>query len=101
MRQRPFAAHQFAAEFGLEGAYRTGQRRLRDIAALRRLREVQRIAQRQEVADLMHFHAIDSAKRGRKWSAAKPTSAKLPGAHQPFCFCYCIDEQSITFLANG
>ena len=39
----------------LDGA---GQRGLRNVGALRRAREVQLLAQREEVANLMHFHRV-------------------------------------------
>lgn len=50
------AAEQRATQFVFQALDRAGERRLRDIAGLGRAREVQRLAHREEVADLMHFH---------------------------------------------
>ena len=50
------AAEQRAAQLVLEPLDGAGQRRLRDVAGLGRAREVQRLADGQEIADLMHFH---------------------------------------------
>ena len=50
------AAKQRAAQFVLQRLDGTRQRRLRDVARLGRAREVQGLANREEVADLMHFH---------------------------------------------
>ena len=46
---------------------RTGQRRLADVALLRRAGEVQCLRQRHEVTDLLHFHrrALRTTTRGR------------------------------------
>ena len=50
------AIEQWAAELVLEQLDRAGQRRLGDVALLRGAREIERLAQRHEVAGLMHFH---------------------------------------------
>ena len=52
----PLAPEQQPAEFRLQLLDGAGQRRLRHVAALGRPREVQGIADRQEIADLMHLH---------------------------------------------
>ena len=57
MRQVVLAPQQQPAEFLLKLMHSTRQRRLGDVAALCRAREVQRLADRQEVAHLMHLHA--------------------------------------------
>jgi hypothetical protein len=50
------AAEQRPAQLVLQALDGAGERRLRDVAGLGRAREVQRLADGQEVADLMHFH---------------------------------------------
>ncbi len=50
------AAEQRPAQLVLQCLDGAGQRRLRDVARLGRPREVQGLADRKEVADLMHFH---------------------------------------------
>src|SRR5215470_5446846 len=57
MRELALAAQQQPAELILELLDCARQGRLRHIAELCRPREVQRVRYRQEVADLMHFHA--------------------------------------------
>jgi len=56
LRAAPTPAEQAAAELLFQALDRVGQRRLRDAAALRRAGEVPLLAQREEIADLMHFH---------------------------------------------
>ena len=51
-----FAPEQEAAQFRFQFLDGAGQRRLRDVTALRRPGEVQGIANRQEIADFVHFH---------------------------------------------
>ena len=50
------AAEQRAAQLIFQPLDGTGQRRLRHVAGLGRAREVQRLADGQEVTDLVHFH---------------------------------------------
>ena len=50
------AVEQQPAQLLLEQLDRAGQRGLGDVALLGRAREVERLAQRHEVADLVHFH---------------------------------------------
>ena len=58
LRRRALAPEQVAAEFGLQLLDGAGQRRLGDVAFFRGAREVERTADRQEVADLVHFHEV-------------------------------------------
>ena len=51
-----FAVEQRAAELMLELLDGAGQRRLADVALLRRAREIQRVGKRNEIAHLLHFH---------------------------------------------
>jgi hypothetical protein len=64
MRQAVLASQQEPAELLLELVHGTRQRGLGDAAVLRRAREVQGLADRQEVADLVHFHAEPSSRIG-------------------------------------
>lgn len=65
------AVEQQAAEFFLKLLDSACQRRLRDIALLRRLGEVQRPADGQEVSDLVHFHGPQLSQfRGPKSSTS-------------------------------
>ena len=57
VRQLALAAQQQAAELLLEKLDRAGQGRLRDVALLGGAGEIQRVRDRQKVADLMHLHA--------------------------------------------
>ena len=57
MRQVVLAPQQQPAELLLELMHGARQRRLRDVAALCRAREVQGLAEREEIADLVHLHA--------------------------------------------
>ena len=57
MRQLALAAQQQAAKLLFELLDRAGQRRLRDMALLGRAGEIQRVGDRQKIADLMHLHA--------------------------------------------
>jgi len=57
MAERALAPKQVAAQFLLEIADGAAQRRLRDVTFLGGLGEIQRFRHRQEIADLMHFHA--------------------------------------------
>src|SRR5262249_48832146 len=57
LRLRPLAAEQVAAELLLELLDRAGQRGLRDVTFLGSLGEIQLADRRQEISDLMHFHA--------------------------------------------
>jgi len=50
------AVEQRTAQFGLERLDRARQRWLADIAALGRAREIERVRNREEIADLLHFH---------------------------------------------
>ena len=52
----PLAKEQVAAELVFELLDGARQRRLRDIALIRRTREILRACDRQKVADLVHFH---------------------------------------------
>ena len=54
---RAFAAKQVAAELVLELLDGPGQRRLRHIALVRGLGEIQLADRRQEISDLMHLHS--------------------------------------------
>ena len=56
MAERALAAKQLAAELLLEIADGAAERRLRDVALLGGLREVERLRHGEEVTDLMHFH---------------------------------------------
>src|SRR5690348_7911457 len=78
-RRRTLAAEQVAAKLRLEQLDRARQRRLRDIALLRRAREVRRARDRQEIADLMHLHSIplgDALRRSIR--EARPVSPPPP-----------------------
>src|SRR5262249_8581027 len=57
LRLRPLAAEQVAAELLLELLDRAGERGLRDVTFLRSLGEIQLADRRQEISDLVHFHA--------------------------------------------
>ena len=57
MRQLALAPQQQAAQLLLELLDRPGQRGLRDVALLGRAGEVQRVGDRQKIADLVHLHA--------------------------------------------
>ena len=61
MRQLALAPQQEATHFLLELLDRARQRRLRDVTLLGCPREVQRVGDRQEIADLMHLHAATVA----------------------------------------
>ena len=54
--RRPFAPEQVAAELGFELLDRPRQRRLGHVALVGGAREIQHARDRQEVANLMHFH---------------------------------------------
>src|SRR6516225_7798588 len=56
MSQLALATQQQAAQLFLELLDCARQRRLRDMAQLRRACEIERVRYRQEVADLVHFH---------------------------------------------
>ena len=56
LRGRPLAPEQVAAEFRLELLDRSRQRRLGNVAFVRGAREVEHARDREEVANLMHFH---------------------------------------------
>ena len=56
VRVGALAVEQRPAKLLLELLDGAGQRGLRDVAALGRAREIQLLAEREEVADLMHFH---------------------------------------------
>jgi hypothetical protein len=58
-----FAMDQRAAEFGLEHLDGARERGLRDHAALGRSREVQLLAESEEISDLVQFHGIGPACR--------------------------------------
>jgi hypothetical protein len=58
MRAMALAPEQGTAQFRFELFDRSSKRRLGDIAALRGAREIQGLAQCQEVANLMHFHIV-------------------------------------------
>ena len=60
MRQVPLTPEELSAEFLLKALDCLGERRLRDVAQLGRPREVQRLADGEEVADLMHLHRSSS-----------------------------------------
>ena len=64
MRQVVLAPQQKSTELLLELVHGAGQRRLGDAAALCRAREVQGLAERQEVAHLMDFHTGRSSMIG-------------------------------------
>ena len=53
---RPLTAEQIAAKLAFQELDRARQRRLRDIALLRRAREIQRPRDGQKIPDLVHFH---------------------------------------------
>jgi len=57
MRVRPLAMEQQPAELLLQQLDCARQRRLRDVALLGGLGEVQRICDGQEIADLVHLHS--------------------------------------------
>ena len=56
--QLTLAPQQQPAELPLELLDRAGQRRLRHTALLGRAGEVQGVGDRQEIADLVHLHAL-------------------------------------------
>ena len=65
-------SQQLSAQLFLERLDGAGKRRLRDVACLRRPCEVQALAHRQEIADLMHLHAATVAdpapiRQGVRW----------------------------------
>ena len=66
VRQAVLTPQQEPAKLFLELVHGTRQRRLRDIAVLCRTCEVQGLADRQEVADLVHFHAEPSSRIGNR-----------------------------------
>src|SRR6266852_2221196 len=55
LRVGPLPSKQVAAKLAFELLDRAGKRRLRDMALFCRSREIERLGNRQEVADLMHF----------------------------------------------
>jgi len=57
LRLRTLAPKEITAELVLQVLYGAGQRRLRHVAAFRRLGEIQLADGRQEVSDLMHLHS--------------------------------------------
>ena len=57
MGQLALAAQQQPAKLLFELLDRAGQCRLRDMALLGRAGEIQRVGDRQKIADLMHLHA--------------------------------------------
>lgn len=56
MRMLALAPQQLACELFLELPDGSGQGGLRDVALFGRAREVERARDRQEIADLVHFH---------------------------------------------
>jgi hypothetical protein len=65
MRQCAFTPKQLATELAFERLDGAGQGRLRHIAALRRPGQIQRLADRQEVPDVVHFQGTDLAVHSR------------------------------------
>ena len=57
VRQCALASKQLATEFGFKGLDGTRQSRLCHVAALRCLGQIERLADRQEVSDMVHFHS--------------------------------------------
>src|SRR5215469_12189445 len=57
VRQCAVASKQLATEFGFKGLDGTRQSRLCHVAALRCLGQIERLADRQEVSDMVHFHS--------------------------------------------
>src|SRR5262249_60717978 len=75
MGERALAPKQVAAELFLQIADRTTERRLRDVALVGSLGEIECSRRRQEIADLVHFHA---------WSLpARSCSPSFPAARPP------------------
>src|SRR4029077_7797546 len=74
LRVRPLTAEGIAHELPFEVTNGAGQGGLRDVALLSRAREIERPGDRQEVADLMHFHADAASDRiaegGSAWRAS-------------------------------
>ena len=58
LRRRALAPEKVATQFRLELLDGAGQRRLGDVALIGPAREIQRPADRHEIADLMHFHEL-------------------------------------------
>ncbi len=58
VREIALAPEQLAAELLLELLDGPRQRRLRDVALLGRAREIEHARHRQEISDLVHFHAL-------------------------------------------
>src|SRR6516164_2358359 len=85
MRQLALAPQQQPAELLLELLDRPGQGRLRDIAVLRRTREIQGVGDRQKIAHLVHLHAttVPAVDRWRK-TQPRDTIARqaIVGAHR-------------------
>jgi hypothetical protein len=61
MRQCAFATKQLATEFALKVLDGTRQGRLCHVAELCGLGQIQRLADRQEVSDMVHFHSTTLA----------------------------------------
>jgi hypothetical protein len=61
MRQCAFASKQLATEFAFKVLDGTRQGRLCHVAALCSLGQIQRLADRQEVSDMVHFHSTTLA----------------------------------------
>src|SRR6516164_2833758 len=63
MRQCAFTPKQLSAEFVFEGLDGAGQCGLRYVATLRRLGQIQCLANCQEVSDMVHFQGMTLATR--------------------------------------
>jgi hypothetical protein len=61
MRQCAFASKQLATEFAFKGLDGTRQSRLCHVAAFCGFGQIQRLADRQEVSDMVHFHSTTLA----------------------------------------
>jgi len=62
------AAEQLAAKLLLEPLDRARQRRLGNVALLRRPREVERARRTEKIADLVHFHRMRTLHWRTEWS---------------------------------
>src|SRR5215831_21353736 len=78
VRQCAFASKQLATEFAFKGLDGTRQSRLCHVAALCGLGQIQRLADRQKVSDMVHFHSATLATltyQTRRYERVTATSA--------------------------
>ena len=96
-----FAVEQRTAELVLELLDRAGQSRLADVALLGGAREIQRPRERDEVADLLHFHgSVPSAARRliTRSQRNSPATGRYRVAHRTYALSDC--DRSAALVNN-